>query len=95
MIIIGLLTLMYASWQFLMKKCFMCISLLCCNDKNSQVVARDEIATDSNFYNCISYVSLRHELITVQQSLEVYILMYRSKAFDEIYLSPAELKEYV
>ena len=50
---------------------------------------------DSNFYNCINFVTLRQELFVIQQSIEIYRSMYSNKTFNEVYLSPQELKQYI
>ena len=60
----------------MVKQCFRCIEMLCCNDK-TQVVSRPDVAIDSNFYNCLSFVTLRQELYMVQSNLEIFMQMYR------------------
>lgn len=65
---------------------------MCCSDKTLQVVKKENVATDSNFYNCISFVTLRQELYLVVQALEVFNDMYRKNSYNIVYLSAHELK---
>ena len=65
-----ILTILMASgvfvlWKYMVKQCFKGIELLCCNEK-TQVVSQQNVAIDSNFYSCISFVTLRQELYMVQ-----------------------------
>ena len=86
---------LYIAYRFFIKRCFRCIEFMFCNDKNKQVIGDTEVAIDSNFYNCISFVTLRQELYMVQRNLEIYKRMYQEKEYNEIYLSAAELKRYI
>ena len=68
---------------------------LCRGVGRTGVVKKENVATDSNFYNCISFVTLRQELYLTVQSLEVFIDMYRKNSYNEVYLSSNELKQYI
>jgi len=85
----------YALYKVFFQSCFKCIEVMCCSDKTLQVVKKENVATDSNFYNCISFVTLRQELYLTVQSLEVFIDMYRKNSYNEVYLSSNELKQYI
>ena len=65
MLTILLAIVVFALWKYAVKQCFKCIELLCCNER-TQVVSQPDVAIDSNFYNCISFVTLRQELYMVQ-----------------------------
>lgn len=54
----------FSLWKYAVKHCFKCIELLCCNER-MQVVDKQDVAIDSNFYNCIGFVTLRQELYMV------------------------------
>ena len=68
--------------------------MICCGDKTLQVVLQENVAIDSNFYNCISFVTLRQELHLVGQSIEIANELLCRKNFNEVYLSRGELKKY-
>ena len=85
----------YAIYKVFFGSCFKCIEVLCCSDKTLQVVKQENIATDSNFYNCISFVTLRQELHIVGQSIEIFSEMLTRKNYNEVYLSRHELKAYI
>ena len=95
MVLILIASLVFTLWKYIFKRMFVCIEFCCFSDKNLQVVDKKNVATDSNFYNCINFATLRQELYVVQQSLESFMNMYRKQTFNEVYLSSSELKQYI
>jgi len=94
-ILVLITAVVFTLWKFFFKRCFTCIELFCFNEKNLLVVDKKNVATDSNFYNCINFATLRQELYVLQQNIEIYMNMYRKQTFNEVYLSSHELKQYI
>ena len=86
---------MYVLYRMFFKPCFRCIDIFCCFEKTRQVFEEENVAEHSNFYNCISFATLRRELYSLVQQLEIYTDMYRKNTYDEIFLSSHELKQYI
>ena len=69
--------------------------MLCCRESRQQVIPPSEVAIHHNFYDCVSFVTLRQELFMVQRNLEIYLQMRSKEAYNNFYLTPKELDKHI